>query len=727
MEDSQISDNKSIAKKISDEIVSEYKEHIQDLTDEVLQQEIDKRLCLFIENEKPDWKIDDDLGSLKTEAKNNNATSLEEMDIGFSIDDEGADSDNISINNSNVATDLENLEVETKIDYECDDENLDISDKRIIKDFPSLNKGVKDNIKDTFTIIKEAFGIGGGEISVGERLIIFILLILPAIVGGLFLCWFWVVLFVLWQIYNYLQKMIDYLRKHKDNIKNKITEYWRKIKTGFGSGNFLKILLSTALFSVIFFNGMMYLCIRGMMVPLQSMAQLNRFLSNLSAKAVNLVANITKGPVAMVKRGMGNMLGFNALSGKNVVKSKQNAKQNMKMQALKRQIMALRKQQQKGRQVQEKITIKKQEKIVQQKVEKQKQISKEIQKTKGQIKELVGEKQIDIRTMLILEQKNLNALKSPIVDSKGQNGIGVGGAGASLKGGSKSSPMTNDGFSGVDIGLSVAPKLHLDKIAEVVKGIVSIEPRIPIQEAGKPVATVADTTIVRINDQSAAVMNNSLTRLSAISNNGITTEDVRIAIATGRDGSSNEKSYTDIAKDLGLSLNTPEEQYEAALHFATYRDAEENKGDNLDALKKWKEEHPELANNEMAISQERVDIANRDSMREYEQFKNSFGFDLKEEINNYRASNPGLNSPMTDEQFKQFSISTAKNHPEINDKVGMMEAMHEQNMAFKQEQRMKERVVKIQANKKRESETKPPESLVNRSGSSTSIGGGRSV
>ncbi len=166
--------------------------------------------------------------------------------------------------------------------------------------------------------------------SIFEKILILIFLLIPALLGGILGLVLIILVFLFWQIDNILKFLLKHFGKIESFFKNSISTLKKKISEDAG-GFFKKIFFSTFLYSVIMLNGIFYVLIKGIMIPLQSLSGVNKVISNFIAKITRGISNILKGPTQLaltdieknnLVSGKGSFLGNSKSAGKTKKKVK---------------------------------------------------------------------------------------------------------------------------------------------------------------------------------------------------------------------------------------------------------------------------------------------------------------------------------------------------------------------------------------------------------------------
>lgn len=259
-----------IVEQITSEVLNEIKTSDKTFSNKEIREKINKKLDTFFENQEEKHDIakeDQILNSMFT-----------------TIDSE----DNSSfVNSLEESEDLEEIEAEETIEK---------------KEKQGFFQEVKDTYKDEFNnsvnCFKNAFKSLklAKDTSTFETILVFVFLSIPAIVAGLWTLLIVLLLLLLWQIYlltNTTRKILDSfatsLKETNESIKKKIL---KSNKSGFIN----KLILSNALYTLIMFNGAIFMLIKGLTVPLKSISDAEKVLANLVAKINTGITATLKAP-----------------------------------------------------------------------------------------------------------------------------------------------------------------------------------------------------------------------------------------------------------------------------------------------------------------------------------------------------------------------------------------------------------------------------------------------
>lgn len=207
------------------------------------------------------------------------------------------------------------------------EENEPKNKKKFFEEFTDLYKNELQNSIDSFKNAYESFKLMK-KTSIVEKVLILLFLAVPAIFGGLLTLLFILIILFLWQIHILLKVFIKFFDRIEASIKETIVKIKKKINTLKSSGGFFnRLIFSNSLYSLIMFNGILYMLVKGMLLPLKSAAEIDRILANLVSKGVRVVNMSLKGPSELA---LANLNGNALRSGKTTLK--ENAKGRNKLQ-----------------------------------------------------------------------------------------------------------------------------------------------------------------------------------------------------------------------------------------------------------------------------------------------------------------------------------------------------------------------------------------------------------
>ncbi|GMO62751.1 MAG: hypothetical protein Ta2D_09310 [Rickettsiales bacterium] len=719
----------AIIEKITQEVMESFNNFQGEITDEMIQKKINIKIEEFVAKNEADLKEATKNKEEKSEYNTKFIKKIDEQiekDLPINLED--LDKEMLNLESELQELEEEEADEAKEATKNLEDLNLGVEQPKLeagenasvlltelakpttfIQEFSALLQTYRANaIVDTFKKFAESFKL---KTSPFEKMAIIIFLSVPILIAGVFSLAVLLVLFLLYVIYYIFKKIEAGLKKIEKKLKESFDVYWRNFKSALGSGNFFKILLSTLLFSVVFINGVMYLCIKGSIIAVRSLSDIDRIIANLSAKTANLVSGILKAPAALSLKDIALKNGLIdrklAAAERKAARGKGKDARDKKIVALKAQLKKL--QAQKGK-VQVRQALK----------GKATEIIKNIPNIKKQVMNKVGKQ--------LKEEKNtLKALNSMLETPKvtldatktKDNAADMSAKLAAMVADSvKMSPLANN--------TSVSTKTET-KTKDNKEGSLNFDPFAVLKTANAPQvdapqtkAPKSNTTDIKPNTQDnsfkTVTPNNEIGNKwmeqsqqhadAAFNQLGITdpqSQQQALNILENARESDPPKSYLEIAQlpkpeGLGIDVNADNMQ-EVAKQMAVIRDHQEDATDNMRALNEWKDQHPNATKDEL-YEQAKV-IANEDARRENENFKEDFGFSLtgnKEtgEVGaidvwkkDQESKGVHLDNPMSSEQFNQCVSDITANISPDSKKMNAMEAMYEQDNAFKQETELK--------------------------------------
>ena len=309
-------ENDEIINKITQEILNEMEESGISLTPEEISIRIDDKLDKYYEiqnketiRQEEDNKKEEDKAyqALKEEFLdiNNEENYEEEHEENNEENNEEKLESDISENNNDFNNTLNQLETEQKKGFFK--EVAELYQEELQHSLDCFKRGI-----DCLKLMKKT--------SILEIAGIFLVLMIPAFFAGILTIFFLLFIVFIWQLDIILKILLKYLKKAEDYITEKINSIKKKIADLKSSGSFLnKLIFSNALYSIVMFNGILYLLLKGMTIPLKSAHDIEKAIANVIAKIGRGASNIFKAPSEMTL----NAAGISALrSGQRIVKEK---------------------------------------------------------------------------------------------------------------------------------------------------------------------------------------------------------------------------------------------------------------------------------------------------------------------------------------------------------------------------------------------------------------------
>ena len=301
-----------IAQKITNEILKEIEESNATFTSDEIREKINNKLDKIFETyESNENKIKQKKSEEDEKIIEKEFTNINESD-GFTNKDDKFDSllESIKLNHDEKEEQTNDDELSND-SQEVETENK----KKFLEEFVDLYKNELQNSISGFKNAYESFKLMK-KTSIVEKALILVFLAIPAICGGLLTLLAILIILLLWQLHILLNVFIKIFDKVETSIKETIIKIKNKIKILKSSGGFFnRLIFSNALYSLVMFNGMLYMLIKGMVLPLKSAAEIDRILANLASKGVRVISTSLRGPSELALANLKN----NALkSGKSV-------------------------------------------------------------------------------------------------------------------------------------------------------------------------------------------------------------------------------------------------------------------------------------------------------------------------------------------------------------------------------------------------------------------------
>jgi hypothetical protein len=169
-----------------------------------------------------------------------------------------------------------------------------------VKNYNYLIKKVFRSFKVNFIRAGNIFRLKGSPIEIVFALVFLLIPILLANVFTLVSILIIILLFIISFFPKFLSKKI--LNPIAERLKSTTTKFWRKLKNSFKGGNIFKLLVQSPLFSVVMIGGLMYICIKGMMVPLNSLYDVSKILANIAERTFSLARNVLSIPAKIATK-----------------------------------------------------------------------------------------------------------------------------------------------------------------------------------------------------------------------------------------------------------------------------------------------------------------------------------------------------------------------------------------------------------------------------------------
>lgn len=270
-------DKDDVIRQVTSELLEEIKKSNKSFTNEEVKEKINKKLNAFFDGEKiKEESLKADLEE-EDQILNNEFTKI------------CNDEDLLTSSNFNV--------VEDSNSNDC----YNIDDKKEVKKkfFQEIKNIYKNEFENSISCFKNAMEVFKftRKTSLFETILILIFLAIPAILAGSIAIIVVIILFLLWQLYLIIKSILELFKKVEVSIKGFNDAIKRKIRAFKNSGGFInRLILSNALYSLMMFNGVMYMLIKGLMLPLKSALDAEKIVANLLAKLEKGLTTVLKAP-----------------------------------------------------------------------------------------------------------------------------------------------------------------------------------------------------------------------------------------------------------------------------------------------------------------------------------------------------------------------------------------------------------------------------------------------
>lgn len=285
------SNKNEIINKISNEIIAEVQNSNQKITKKEVENKINKKIQQIIEQKR-----------LKDEIKRKEQFEKEEKFIQnefTSIGNVEEYNENEDEKENNIE-DEENSNKEKLLDNNEENNNEEITEKQPFlltisqlykEEFNKSINGFKSFI-GSFQFIKNT--------SLFEKILLSLFVIVPALLSGFVGIFIILIILLFWQIsilINVFLKFFKGIETHFYNNLVKVKKFIDSLKSD--GGLFNKLIFSNFLYSVVFINGILYLFMKGITIPLTSIDMINKFLANVVCKATRTFSNILNTPASI--------------------------------------------------------------------------------------------------------------------------------------------------------------------------------------------------------------------------------------------------------------------------------------------------------------------------------------------------------------------------------------------------------------------------------------------
>ncbi len=273
-------DKDEIIKQITSELLDEIKSSNKVFTSEEVKAKINAKLdAVFNSGVDNGNSLDEE-----DEVLNNEFTKISGNEDSFALNS-GIDGDF----NDNVA----------------DNEIADKKEEKV-KFFQEVADIYKNEFNNSITCFKNALESLKlvRKTSFFETILVVIFLVVPAILAGCIALIIVLILFLLWQLYLITKSIFELLKKAEVSIKGINEKIRKKIRALRGSGGFLnRLIFSNALYSLMMFNGVMYMLVKGLMLPVKSILDVEKILTNILAKIEKGITTVLKAPSELALAG----------------------------------------------------------------------------------------------------------------------------------------------------------------------------------------------------------------------------------------------------------------------------------------------------------------------------------------------------------------------------------------------------------------------------------------
>ena len=336
--------NQEIIDRITNELVEEIKTSEKNFSNEEIKEKINQKLI--------EYTLNSEENLLQKEKSKEEDLILKNE---FTKIDDDNEEDNFD------------FEIENNFDENNTNDNIDndtiksIEDKKDKKFFQEVGDIYKNEFKQSiscFSNIVDSMKLTS-KTSLFELILVFLFLVIPAILAGCIAFLIVILLFIIWQIYLITQTIYKLFQKVEFSIKDTINNIKIKIKNYKKSGGFInKLIFSNALYTLLMFNGVMYMLIKGLMLPVKSVLDVEKILANIIAKIEKGITTALKAPseLAVANTKSQNLKASNKSKGKESEK-KQKLINDKKLKAEIKKLNQKEKSQQKQEKIDEKAKV----------------------------------------------------------------------------------------------------------------------------------------------------------------------------------------------------------------------------------------------------------------------------------------------------------------------------------------------------------------------------------
>ena len=304
-------DGNKIVSKLSNEIVDEIKKSNQKVTEKELKSKIDLKIKQIIERKR----LQEEAKKQEQFVKDEKFIEEEFTNIKNVIDEDNEEDNKkdqeYETKNNDIKNEVNNID-EVEDNEELNNINKDngTEKKPFFLEITDLykeeyNKSINGfkNFINSFEVIKNA--------SLFEKIFLSLFIIIPALLSGFVGLLLLLIVLVFWQISIIFKAILRSFKK----VETFFYDNMKKIKATITSfknsgGLFKRLIFSNFLYSILCLNGLFYLLMKGMMIPISSLDKLNKILGNLATKTTRGISNVLKSPSELALSSIKN----NALS-----------------------------------------------------------------------------------------------------------------------------------------------------------------------------------------------------------------------------------------------------------------------------------------------------------------------------------------------------------------------------------------------------------------------------
>lgn len=674
-------DQNEIAQRVTNEVLKEIEESNTTFTNDEIKEKINNKLDEIFKA----YRANEDKIKRKKDEEDERIIEKEFTDInefGNPITkDDKFDSLLESIENE-YGNEEESIEDELSEKIE---ENEPEDKKKFIEEFADLYKNELQNSIDSFKNAYESFKLMK-KTSIVEKVLILLFLAVPAIFGGLLTLFFILILLLLWQIHILLKVFIKFFDRVETSIKETMAKIRKKIDTLKNSGGFFnRLIFSNSLYSLIMFNGILYMLVKGMMLPLKSAAEIDRILANLVSKGVRAATMGLRGPSELA---LANLRGNALRSGKTALKETAKGRNKLQLRDLLKARQNLRK--------------------------KNNDMTKKVEAVKGAV---LKNKAIFLKDAIAKDiGVKLQAAQNGLVEQK-LNAIAEKNSQIQTPSSSTLSNVNNKKDELMDL---ISAMLR-DSIADRIKADLKdnfLEQYFEGQDSrnSKSQQKPLEASVKEVLDEDRNATNvgesHAIGIAAGMYNNDVqsqvnqaeASESLKQANNMYERGVNTSEALSMAFKDFNkMDLN---EQLDKAIAFGYYRDAQEDRGFN-EELKQYAESEPRPTAKEVA--EKDLELAREDLENEKRQFQEKYGArpeELMAEKMKEHGFSPYGTLPTKDfiELAKEVVVEQVKNET-IDEKqqFDMIKDLGEYGAAFVEKERAKSKVVELNPNTKEKS------------------------